>query len=182
MLEEAELIKKTKQGDSESLEKLVTLHTGMLVNVARKNSYPDRPLCNFEEQFSNRYKATYEAAQTYPEGASHKFITHLVNTFCWDCIENLENLLEKDAYSYDPQDLSALNNNFYEDVQDNIEDYISLLPDEQMAQVLRYRYIMRLTWETMGAKMGFSRTRCQQLHEAAIQILKKKLKSKLVKI
>lgn len=180
-LEEKQLIEKTKQGDSDSLSKLVAMHTGILYQLARRNSFSDKPLCNFEEQFSNRFSATYEAVQTYPNNASHKFITHLANVFTWDCIENLEDFTHKDEYSYDPQDMVALEGNFYEDIQDNIDEYLNLIENPEIIKVMTLRFKECLTWKDIAKIMEVSHTCCQLYVASGLNILRGKLKHKLAR-
>lgn len=177
LIEEKELIEKTKAGDSNSLLKLTALHSGILAQQVKKCSLPYQTLANFNEFFSNRFEITYQTAQNWNPNRG-KFNTFLGASMRYHCLRQMKKLIEKDEI-YLNRDVvieeTEKNFSYIENEYKGIEDYLKLIEDKEIVIVLRLRYCNGLTWHEIGDICNRSHQWAQLKNNTGILIIKNKI-------
>jgi DNA-directed RNA polymerase specialized sigma subunit len=141
-----------------------------------------------EEIVNEKEYVIYNSVLKYDENKGTKFSTFLGNEAKWTCL-NASNknkkYLELNDHSFDFSELKCENNieeeNFKNLVLENFMKYAADHPDKRVEKIFRMRYAStrKLTpWRKISKQMKLSIQGCINIHNNALNILSKKIKSK----
>ncbi len=189
-LSDIELINNIKRNRDvdDCLRELIDRHSGIyldMVNSFTKNCNNDSLR---EEIINEKEYVIYNSVLKYDETKGTKFSTFLGNEAKWTCL-NASNknkkYIELNDNNYDFSELKCENNteedNFKNSILDNFMKYASEHPDKRVEKIFKMRYSSsrKLTpWRKISKQMKLSIQGCINIHNNALNILSKKIKSK----
>ena len=179
---------KNKKNEEESLKELINRHSGIYLNMVHsfmKNA--NNPSLK-EDVIAEKDYIIYSSALKYDEKKGAKFSTHVGNEAKWACL-NAANKNKKYVELFDNQfDLTEIEHNsleeshhFNSNVVNTFIEYAESCSDKRIAKIFKLRYSSdkKLTpWRKISKEMNLSIQGCINIHNNALNILSKKVKSK----
>jgi DNA-directed RNA polymerase specialized sigma24 family protein len=182
---------KTKMNSGEYLMELVSRHSGIYLTMVNNYTPPEKSnqKSHKSELISDKDYYIYQAALKYDEGRKTKFSTYLGNETRWMCL-NLYNKEKKrritdmdfngsnikELPSDDNSEKKILRNDFLNKVISIIEKD----PDSRIAKIFSMRYLEGdnnkvMPWKNIGDNLKLSIQGCINIHDKAINKIKKEL-------
>lgn len=151
--EESSLIKKAKDGDSESMEELIKMHSGICVDVYKKYiSIPNISGCIYDDIVSSKDYIIFNSVKSFDASKGSKFSTWLANQMRFYCLNTinkssklisiedsaLNNLIEnkKDELFFKKNE----NKEFEKEVIDNIKSTLASLKNKKIKECVEKIY------------------------------------------
>lgn len=176
----------------ESLGELVQRHSGIFITMVNNYSptHTSGIVSNRSELLKDRNYYIYKAAIKYDENRNTKFSTHLGNETRWLCLNIYnKNKNSKEVYL----DISNIGNREQSIPDENkvdleilsrIMSMINKDPDNRVSKIFKMRYIdgqknSVMPWNKICKPLKLSIQGCINIHDKAINKIKKQLKGEL---
>ena len=176
----------------ESLGELVQRHSGIFITMVNNYSptHTSGIVSNRSELLKDRNYYIYKAAIKYDENRNTKFSTHLGNETRWLCLNIYnKNKNSKEVYL----DISNIGNKEQSIPDENkvdleilskIMSMINKDPDNRVSKIFKMRYIdgqknSVMPWNKICKPLKLSIQGCINIHDKAINKIKKQLKGEL---
>jgi hypothetical protein len=176
----------------ESLGELVQRHSGIFITMVNNYSptHTSGIVSNRRELLKDRNYYIYKAAIKYDENRNTKFSTHLGNETRWLCLNIYnKNKNSKEVYL----DISNIANKEQSIPDENkvdleilskIMSIINKDPDSRVSKIFKMRYIdgqknSVMPWNKICKPLKLSIQGCINIHDKAINKIKKQLKGEL---
>lgn len=186
---DTDLIARIKKGKEvkESIEALIRKHSGIYVGVINGLVPENSMFCDKKEIISDKFFNIYSAAIRFDPKKNVKFSTFLANYTRYICLNIYNKARRRPMLSNNHEDY-YLSNSAKENMEIHdktlIKEIYSLVdkhPDVRVAKLLRLRYEQgegnkTLSWKEVAPQVGLSIQGCINVHDMAINDLKKKLK------
>jgi len=180
-------IKHNKNTDT-CLQELIERHSGIyleMVNSFLKNCNNDYLK---QEIINDKELVIYNSALKYDENRGTKFSTFLGNEAKWVCL-NASNknkkYIELNDNSFDFNNLTCETTveeeSFKENILESFKIQASQHPDKRVEKIFKMRYAntKKLTpWRKISKQMNLSIQGCINIHNNALNVLSKKIRSK----
>lgn len=181
---ELTIINRAKNNDESAIKILVDTHSGIYCKVASK--YMTLMNCHgshYEDIIAEKDALIYQAAKTFDSSKNIKFCTYVGNLARWKCLH----LINADKKHYTPitdniYDLKesqiALNENKSREFTDFVYNILEQLQNKKIVEIFRLRFQGdKISWKSIGEKMGLSQQTVIKMYEYGIKVLKQKVKS-----
>lgn len=179
---------KNKTNEEESLKELIHRHSGIYLNMVNSFMKNANNSSLKEDIIAEKDYVIYYSALKYDEKKGAKFSTHVGNEAKWACL-NATNKNKKYLELFDNQfDLSEIeynsseeNMNFNAKIIKTFIEYAESCRDKRIAKIFKLRYSngKKLTpWRKISAEMDLSIQGCINIHNNALNVLSKQIKSK----
>lgn len=183
-MNDSPLIKKVQEeNDEEALKKLISLHSGIYIEMVSKYTSRTANTYDKDDLFSEKDLTIYQCAKKFDPSKNTKFSTYLANEARWKCLnankkeakmqtESIEDSFESHVYSKD----------FLLDIEEEEiirEVYLCAEkhPDKRVKKILDLRYKLGnnrcATWKTVSEQVGLSIQGCIDIHDKFIKQVKK---------
>jgi hypothetical protein len=193
-LSDNELVHNLQAGlnPEESLGELVQRHSGIFITMVNNYSpsYTSSIVSNRSELLKDRNYYIYKAAIKYDETKNTKFSTHLGNETRWLCL-NIYNKnknskeVNLDCTNIDEKEKSIPEESKIDlEVLSKIMGMINKNPDNRVSKIFKMRYIdgqknSVMPWNKVCKPLKLSIQGCINIHDKAINKIKKELKAEL---
>lgn len=176
----------------ESLGELVQRHSGIFITMVNNYSptHTSGIVSNRRELLKDRDYYIYKAAIKYDENRNTKFSTHLGNETRWLCL-NIYNKnknskeVNLDTANIQNKERSVPDENKVDlEILSKIMSMINKDPDNRVSKIFRMRYIEGqkntvMPWNKICKPLKLSIQGCINIHDKAINKIKKQLKGEL---
>lgn len=183
---------KNNKHEENSLNILVSRHSGIYLDMINSYSNPDNPYVDYYELINDKEYKIYNAALKFDESKGAKFSTYLGNETKWMCLntynknkrrpvfnsEYIENMKKADDSEIEYDTFSeSIRNDLFSKVLSVIEKH----PDKRVEKIFKMRYIIGrrnkvMPWKQIGDNMNLSIQGCINIHNSAIETFKSELK------
>ena len=177
-------------GRNDALNELINRHSGIYVSLV--NSYLSNPASTLsqhkKEILEEKDYHIYMAAMKYDPERGTKFSTHLGNETKWLCLnfynKNKNQLRKYQEYNDDIKTIEFIDpfaDVERDDLISRIHQLASQHTDKRVAKIFHLRYRVGegnkvMAWERVSKQVGISIQGCINIHNKAIEQIKKQLK------
>lgn len=170
---------------NESLEKVINRYSPVFISMYSKYI---KPLTDSgadpNDILSDKNLIIYESAKSFDSGQKSSFCTWLSNNVKYKCLHMINKQIKKQML------IDRVKKNRNQDNQDhpykNIEmnkfifNELNRIRDERIKSVYSLRYFSgeKMTWATIGKRLGFSSQTAINLHKRGAEILKRRITEK----
>ena len=174
----------------ESLKELVNRHSGIFLDIVTSYVPRSAPSGSRDELINDLEYYVYNAGLKYDHTKNTKFSTFLGNEAKWACLnqynKNKKYLIadtDESRFMYENNVIQQEKPMVNENILSKIFDIIDRHPDLRVKKIFKLRYIdpnfNKLTpWKNVSKELNMSIQGCINIHNAAIKIIRKELKSK----
>jgi len=194
-IEDSDLVKNIQKqvNVEESLEELVSRHSGIYLEMVNSYASPNNPFIDYEELIQDKEYKIYNAAMKYDPDRGAKFSTYLGNETKWMCLNLYNRNKRRPAFQNEFIENMAENNDLNEDTisesikQDLFNKVLSVIkdhPDSRVEKIFEMRYIVGIKnkvmpWKKIGESMNLSIQGCINIHNSAIEHVQQELLQEL---
>lgn len=173
----------------QSLQELINRHSGIFLDIVTSYIPKGSATGSREELINDLEYHIYNAGLKYDHTKNTKFSTFLGNEAKWACLnqynKNKKYLIadtDESRFMYENNLVSQEKPFVDEKVLSKIFNIIEHHPDKRVQRIFRLRYVEpqfnKLTpWKTVSKELEMSIQGCINIHNSAIKIIRKQLKS-----
>ena len=181
-------IKNNKESE-ESLNELITRHSGIYVSMVNIYAHSSSPLSNKSEFLQDKVYNIYQSALKFDPSRGAKFSTYLGNETKWKCLNSIsksarcpETSCEDIVLELNQEKTNLDHKNILDkELIDAIIDIVQKNSDDRVHKIFSMRYIEGdknkvMPWKKVSNRMNLSIQGCINIHDSAILKIKNKLK------
>lgn len=184
-----ELIQSIQQSDehsNESLQELIERHSGIFITFVHSFYIPFK---NKRELIDDKEYHIYQTALKYREDKNTKFSTYLGVEARFLCLNTYNNLKKVDEVDIEPYSniIPCYDSDICEEDKDSINEVLNITkfhPDSRVGKIFELRYRdgeknKLLPWSKVSPHVGLSVQGSINVHDQAIESIRKKLKKEI---
>ena len=183
------LIKKVKEGDEDSLNKLIERHSGIYLEMVNSVIPNNCDFIDKNDVIEDKNIYIYNAVMNFDESKNTKFSTYLGNETKWRCLNMFNRGTKYKYFDIDDfkEDKNFTEDNITKDIcsKEIIQKIFTLAEnhkDNRISRIILLRYKVgdgnkTMSWKNISKKLNISIQGCINIHDRFIEEIKKELEN-----
>lgn len=183
------LIKKVKEGDEDSLNKLIERHSGIYLEMVNSVIPNNCDFIDKNDVIEDKNVYIYNAVMNFDESKNTKFSTYLGNETKWRCLNMFNRGTKYKYFDIDDfkEDKNFTEDNITKDIcsKEIIQKIFTLAEnhkDNRISRIILLRYKVgdgnkTMSWKNISKKLNISIQGCINIHDRFIEEIKKELEN-----